>query len=109
METAGPGNHRPVEPKAGHELTFKLDHSAGAAHEITVIELVDQLVAIPEETVNQINAPVTGEALLSRFDETEEVLDVFAGGNPGGRVSEEQVEAALRIISTTEVNTAIGR
>jgi hypothetical protein len=32
METAGSRNLRAVEPKAGHELTFKLDHSVGAAH-----------------------------------------------------------------------------
>jgi hypothetical protein len=31
METAGSRNLRAVEPKAGHELTFKLDHSVGAA------------------------------------------------------------------------------
>jgi hypothetical protein len=33
-ETAGPRNHRSNGPEAGHALTFKLDHSMGADHQL---------------------------------------------------------------------------
>jgi hypothetical protein len=45
----GPGIHRSVVPKAGHALTFKLDHSSGADHQFSgvtsLILIVHQLKA----------------------------------------------------------------
>jgi hypothetical protein len=40
METTGPGNLHAVEQKAGHELTFNLDHSMGADQRLGVARIV---------------------------------------------------------------------
>ena len=36
ISTTGLGNHRSHGPIAGHALTFKMDHSSRAGHEVSV-------------------------------------------------------------------------
>ena len=36
ISTTGLGNHRSHGPIAGHALTFKMDRSSGAGHEVSV-------------------------------------------------------------------------